>query len=286
MAKKKSSNKSKRKQNQSKSQQSQSTRNLSDAELKRKQRAIEKELKRRAERQRLQNIRNQRKDTIPVSRLTDAEISNWKKRLQPVIDEANKRIGELNAQGLDSSALTPLYDTGRQYFDLTHIVSQDELRNEITRARMFLASPSSRPDVAFMEQAMLSAEEYRGQFGNQHTLFKFNIHDVVDDNGRIIRSAIDPTIASRAFAAYRRLESESAALIGRQGQQGVYGSENLIIAIYDMEARGMDGQIYGRDLLDAWEREQQLEYNNIISGADDAIAIATNFEDFIERRMF
>lgn len=259
---------------------------LSRADFKRQQRAQKKKKKRIAERARLNAIKNQRKDVIPVSRLTLNEISNWKERLQPIVNEANKRIMELNSQGLSSSALESLHDSGREYFDLTHIYDQDELREEITRARIFLSNPSSRIDTAFMENAMLQAAEYRGQFGNKYTGTRFNIYDVLDDEGHLIRPAIDPDVASRAFAAYRRLEAESAALIGRQGEAGVFGSENLIIAIYDMEARGMDGQMYGRDLLDAWERERDLELSNIISGADDAVAIASSFEDYVQRRFF
>lgn len=284
MAKKKSKNSSKN--SAKKKQTSQPSGKLSRADLKRQQRAQKKEEKRFAERARLNAIKSQRKDVIPVSRLTPDEVSNWKERLQPVVNEANKRIMELNSQGLTSSALEAVHESGRDYFDLTHIYDQDELREEITRARIFLSDFSSRPDVAFMENAMAQAAEYRGQFGNQYSGRRFNINDVLDDEGRLIRTAIDPEIASRAFAAYRRLESESAALIGRQGEAGVYGSENLIIAIYDMEVRGMDGQMYGRDLLDAWERERNFELSNIMSGADDAVAIASSFEDYVHRRFF
>jgi len=233
--------------------------------------------------------RNQRKEVLPVSRLTDEEFADWKKRLQPVIDKANYRIQELHSQGITTVELNRFQgeDEGK-LFNIDSITDPNELRAVMTQVRTFLNDAGESNDKAFLESAMLSAELYRGQFGGQYKEGgkRFNLHDVVDDNGNLIRSSIDPDVASRAFAAYRRLEESYASVIGRQGGDGVYGSENLIIAIYDMEARGMDGQLYGRDLLETWMDEYLKELEGINFSLSDADAIIGSWNDFIDRRYF
>lgn len=232
---------------------------------------------------------NQRKTTLPVSRLTDKEFEEWKDKLQPVVESANYRIQELHSQGLTTVELER-YQNGdaEKMFNIDDITDPNELRAVMTQVRTFLNDAGDSSNKAFLESAMLSAELYRGQFGGQYKEEgkRFNLHDIVDDSGNLIRSSIDPDIASRAFRAYRNLESTYASVIGRQGGDGVYGSENLIIAIYDMEARGMDGQVYGRDLLETWMDEYLKELEGINFSLSDAEAIIGSWNDFIDRRYF
>lgn len=233
--------------------------------------------------------RNQRKEVLPVSRLTEEEFENWKKRLKPIIEKANYRIQELHSQGITTVELNRFQkDDEFKLFDIDSITDPNELRAVMTQVRTFLNDAGESNNKAFLESAMLSAEMYRGQFGGQYKEEgkRFNLYDVIDDEGNLIRSAIDPDTASRAFAAYRRLEETYASVIGRQGGDGVYGSENLIIAIYDMEARGMDGQLYGRDLLETWMDEYLQELEGINFSLSDAQAIIGSWEDFINRRYF
>ena len=84
----------------------------------------------------------------------------------------------------------------------------------------------------------------QGKFGNQYNKEEYNF-------ARYDITTIDKEIAERAFENYRKIESWRASQIGRQGQEGVYGSENLIIAMYDAEIRGLDSYAVGNDLLDA-----------------------------------
>lgn len=245
--------------------------------------------KQRRQKQSAKKEQQQRKEVLPVSRLTDEEFAEWKEKLKPVVEAANQRINELHSQGLTTVILEG-YQQGDEskMFNIDDIDDPNELRAVMTQVRNFLNDAGESNDKAFLESAMLSAELYRGQFGGQYKEEgkRFNLHDVVDDNGNLIRSAIDPEVASRAFAAYRRLEESYAAVIGRQGGDGVYGSENLIIAIYDMEARGMDGQMYGRDLLETWMDEYLKELEGINFSLSDAEAIIGSWNDFIERRYF
>jgi len=232
---------------------------------------------------------SQRKTTIPVSRLTESELENWKERFQPIVDAANYRIQELHEKGLTTLELERFQrgDETKE-FNIKDITDVNELRSTLTQIRVFLNDAGESDDKAFLETAMLSAELYRGQFGNeyQENKARFNLHDVVDEEGTIKRKAIDPDIASRAFRAYRRLEEEYAAVIGRQGSEGVYGSENLIIAIYDMESRGMDGQSYGKDLLESWMNEWLKEKEGVTFSLTEAEAMFGSWDDFINRRYF
>ena len=243
-------------------------------------------LKNRRERKR-QIERAVREQALPISRLTPAELRMWKERLQPVIDDANNRINALHNRFMTTVELDRFQQgDDKKMFDIFPIRDADELRAYMTNVRVVLNSMGTDDNKAFLETAMLEGEQYRGQFGNQYYEGgrRFNINNVVDDDGNIVRRAIDEETAKRAFAAYRRLEEEYGAVIGRQGQQGVYGSENLIIAIYDMEAKGMDGQVYGHDLLDAWLSEYQNEMEGVKLSFSDAEAIIGVWDDFISRR--
>lgn len=232
---------------------------------------------------------NQRKTTIPVSRLTESELEDWKERFQPIVDAANYRIQELHDKGLTTVELERFQrgDETKE-FNIKDITNVDELRAVLTQVRTFLNDAGESDDKAFLETAMLSAELYRGQFGNeyQENKARFNLHDVIDEEGTIKRLAINPDVASRAFQAYRRLEEEYGAVIGRQGAEGVYGSENLIIAIYDMESRGMDGQTYGKDLLESWMNEWLKEQEGVTFSLTEAEAMFGSWDDFINRRYF
>jgi hypothetical protein len=231
--------------------------------------------------------RNQRKAVMPVSRLTDEEFNEWKAAMQSIVDAANYRISELHSQGLTTMELER-FQRGdeNKLFDISDAETPNELRARMTEVRAFLNGAGESNEKALIESALISAEVYRGQFGNQFSGKRYNVDDVVDDRGNIIRYAIDEDVAKRAFAAYRRLEETYASVIGRQGGEGVFGSENLIIAIYDMEARGMDGQAYGKDLLEAWMDESLKEMEGVNLSLSDAEAIIGVWDDFINRRAF
>ena len=231
-------------------------------------------------------------------RLTDEDIVNYKARMQDVIDYANARIDAAMLNQTASIELDRfLQGDVNKRFDISDINDPGELRAYMTMVRTIIPTISESSEKAIIDTAFMSRAAYEGQFGNKwretyrdeegNVHYRhFNIHDVIDNEGRVIRRGIDPEIASKAFEAYRNLESEFAGYIGRQGQEGVYGSENLIIAIYDSFARGEDGQLFGHDLLNAWITQELGHLEGVRISLDEASAIITSWDDYIGRRMF
>lgn len=234
----------------------------------------------------------------PDNRLTHDDIVNYKDRMEEVIAYANSRIDAAMMKQQASIELDRfLQGDVNKRFDISDIDDPGELRSYMTMVRNILPTISEDSEKALIDTAFLARAEYEGQFGNQwREIYKdeegrshyrhYNIHDVVDDQGNVIRKAIDPEIASKAFEAYRKIEKEFAGYIGHQGAEGVYGSENLIIAIYDSYSKGEDGQLFAHDLMNAWITKELGHLEGIRLSLDDAQAIITTWDDYIGRRAF
>lgn len=236
-----------------------------------------------------QTAKTLRPDT-PISRLSDLEIGDYVADMQELVEYTNRRIDQLVNQGLTTVELYN-FQQGDEYarFDISGITKVGDLRAYMAEVRTVLASIEGEHGMrkAMLDTAAIESEYYRGQFGNNYRdQGGFNMASVVDDNGQILRMGVDKNVAQEAFAAYRRLEETYAPLIGRQGQEGVFGSENLIIAIYDYYARGMDGQMYGRDLLEAWSDEYLMEMEGINAELMSTATMVDLWEDYLNRRAF
>lgn len=229
----------------------------------------------------------QRALTLATSRLTADDLKLYKEEMQKIIDYANKRIDDLHKKGLDTVELHRFQEgDSNKHFELPRTNNPNTLRAYMTEVRVVLSSITESSNTPLLETAMMESAWYRGQFGNQYSGTRYNVHDVLDEEGNIIRRAIDSDIASKAFEAYRNLESEYGPIIGRQGQEGVYGSENLIIAIYDYYERGMDGQLYGKQLLEAWQDEFIKEMEGVNFSLNQATSIISQWDDFVSTRWF
>ncbi len=229
----------------------------------------------------------QRAITLAASRLTMDDVRLYKEEMQKIIDYANKRIDILHEKGLDTVELHRFQEgDSNKHFKLPSTNNPNTLRAYMTQVRVVLSSITESSNTPLLETAMMESAWYKGQFGNQYAGTRYNVHDVLDEEGNIIRRAIDSDIASKAFEAYRNLEQEYGPIIGRQGQEGVYGSENLIIAIYDYMERGMDGQLYGKQLLEAWQDDFIKEMEGINFSLDKATAIISQWDDFVSTRWF
>ena len=73
-------------------------------------------------------------------------------------------------------------------------------------------------------------------------------------------------------------ESNKAALIGRQGEKGVYGSENLILYMIDVHNRGLDELEYGHKALDEFELENLPEFKEMIQERNKVTGISGLFQ--------
>lgn len=196
-------------------------------------------------------------------KLSKSELNAWKLQLESLVSEANHRIETIQSAGYTSYALDRvIQEGGTDYFDLESVSNREELIREMTRMRVFINDKGSTLDGARLENAQISASQYKGKFGNEFNKEEFQF-------SRFDNTVIDKDVASRAFASYRRIEEHRAAeIIG----DGSYGSENLIIALYDAEIRGQDSLAYGEELLDtfikistdSWLRA--TENSNMITG--------------------
>lgn len=200
-------------------------------------------------------------------------IQTMKDRLEPLISEANRRIELLQSQGYASAALSRSeQETGRDYFTLDDATTRGEIIEEATRARVFLADETSTIEGAKIYTAQLNAAEFRGKFGNQYHTWehKFKNFDT---------SLIDEEIAKTVFSNYRKLEELRAADITGDG---AYGSENLIIAMYEAQVRGEDSFMVGIDQLDAHYRKKTREWQSRFERANEVGSILGTLVDYDE----
>lgn len=198
-------------------------------------------------------------------------IESMKERLEPLISEANRRAELLQSQGYASAALLRAeQETGRDYFTLDDANSRGEIIEEATRARVFLADETSTIEGAKIYTAQLNAAEFRGKFGNQYHTWehKFKNFDT---------SIIDEEIAKTVFSNYRKLEELRAADITGDG---AYGSENLIIAMYEAQVRGEDSFMAGLDQLDAHYRKKTVEWQSRFARANEVGSILGTMTDY------
>lgn len=223
--------------------------------------------KRRAKKYVEMKEKNKQKVEIIPRSISASQLADWKLQLEPLVYEANMRIEMIQSSGYTSFAVDRvIQEGGRDYFDLEDITTREDLIAENTRMRVFLNDQGSTMKGAKLETAQIYSEKYKGKFGSQ---YKNEANDYAFDT-----SIIDPEVAKKAFESYRRIEEDRASIIGKQGMPGVFGSENLIIAIYDAEIRGKDSQLYGKELLDAFEAESSFFIKKQHKSANEVNAIS------------
>lgn len=207
--------------------------------------------------------------------LSQYELEELKYEQKELVYEANRRIGQIKDAGYVSRAVDRVeHETGYEYFSLDNVETREDLIREVTRIRVFLNDDGSTIPGAKLETAQIYSEQYKGKFGNEYNNEenKFARYDIKSING---------DVASRAFENYRKIESHRASqIIG----DGAYGSENLIIALYDAEIRGLDSLIYGEELLDSYVLKESDEWESIKRDTMYMIPIGGHFEDNITGR--
>lgn len=206
-----------------------------------------------------------------------ANFERKRKQLEPIIDEANRRIGNIVNLGLQSAALSRVEEeTGRSYLTLDDAETIPQLITEATRARVFLNDKTSTIEGAKVYTAQLNAEEFRGKFGNQYHTWE---HKYKNFDTKVI----DEEVAKRVFENYRKLEELRAAdIVG----DGAYGSENLIIAMYDAEIHGEDSFMAGLDQLESHHKQKTEEWQERFERANSVVAILGFYADNDEERMY
>lgn len=218
----------------------------------------------------------QKVDILP-KKISASQLADYIEKFQPLVDVANGRIQAILEAGYNSLAVDRVeQQTGKEYFDLSDINNRGDLIARITAVRVFLADKGSTLDGAKLETMQSAYEKYKGKFGNQYNTEEHNY-------ARYDTTVIDGDIAKVAFEKYRKIESIRASQIGRQDQAGVYGSENLIIAMYDAEIKGLDSFDVGMDLLDSYMKDIDASWEPIKDEADSTIGISGLYLDNLKR---
>ena len=192
--------------------------------------------------------------------------------------EVNYRIKQIKDAGLTSRAVERIeHETGHEFLDFSAIETREDLIREITRARVFLGDDGSTIPGARIETAQIYGEQYKGKFGNEYNTEEHNF-------ARFDTKAIDPEVAKRAFESYRKIEEIRAAELANSGG---YGSENMIIALYDAEIRGQDSLVYGMDLLNALKLKNEDEWEFVTQDYNIISPMTVDLIDnIIGRRLF
>ena len=158
----------------------------------------------RAERKEISRLiaeekRAQRPQLLP-QKATDDEIISYLISMEDVISSVNARIDSLQSQGLTTIELSRFQEgDATKRFILPASLDPNEVRAYMTEVRVVAASIRDDSKKALLDTALVEAEIYRGQFGSQFPGAHYNVKDIFDDNGNIVRKGINPTIASKAF---------------------------------------------------------------------------------------
>ena len=159
---------------------------------------------------------------------------------------------------------------------------------EITAVRVFLADKGSTLNGAKLETIETNSAIYKGKFGNQYNNEEYNF-------ARYDITTIDEDAAKRAFENYRKIESIRASQIGTQKlaieTESVYGSENLIIAMYDFEINKDEKYSYfkgdsfdfANDILNTFIQQTDTAWKPIENEAEETMAISGVYYDNLKR---
>ena len=257
--------------------------------------------------------KNKARPTLPVkpdSQLTSDEFSAFRREMSAVIADANYQIDLTLERGEMSIELFRFLEGDRtKRFSIEDIQSPTELRAYMSQIDVIMSTIQPLSKKGMIDAALAEAEVYRGQFGNQHKNTytdeegvhnrHFNTLPVFDEHGNVIRRAVNPELAARTFSAYRRLEEQYAGYIGRQGQELMFGSENLIILLYDFYEKNSgadfdfsrsgstdDALLEFSPILRDWINAQVAQMEGVNSDFSRAHKIIADWDEYLERRWF
>lgn len=199
-------------------------------------------------------------------------MERMRKESSSLISEANRVMKLMSDEEIRTLGLQRLYDDftklGRFEFTLDDAKTYSEIVSEITRATNFLNdSESNILTGKRVNRNKELHEKYSSQLGSLSS-------NTYVQSG-LIASEKD---ASIIFANYRRIEEFHAARIGKQGQNGVYGSENLILYMIDVHNKGLDEYELGLEALEKFNIEQLPEWQELLKERNKVTGISGLFQ--------
>ena len=231
---------------------------------------------------------NKKVDLIP-RKLSASQLADYKEKFAPLVELANDNITKIKEAGYNSLAVDRIErQVGREYFDISSAKTRGELMAEITAVRVFLADKGSTLNGAKLETIETNSAIYKGKFGNQYNKEEYNF-------ARYDITTIDEDAAKRAFENYRKIEEIRASQIGTQKlaieTESVYGSENLIIAMYDFEINKDEKYSYfkgdsfdfANDILNTFIQQTDTAWKPIENEAEETMAISGVYYDNLKR---
>lgn len=199
-------------------------------------------------------------------------MEKMKKDSSQLIKEANRVLNLLDDNGVLTLSQQRVYDDfaklGRTEFSLDDAKSYEDIVSEITRAKNFLESPESNILTGSRQSVNRALKKKYGK----------KVESLSDNT--YLQSGLIPTEedAKKIFANYRKIEEYNAARIGKQGQKGVYGSENLILYMIDVHNRGLDEFEYGINALDQFDIERTPEFKELLKERNKVTGISGLFQ--------
>ena len=151
-------------------------------------------------------------------------INDMASQLGTFIKYANERIDEILASGYYSNSLEKIFDENGEYaFSMPKNPTKSDIYRISTQINAFLTSPDATVTGAKLTTQEMSRFYYKSNktFGKQDDpSWTYNV------------KLLDYAKAKLAFSVYRSIESTKAGAIYGESKLA-YGSENLIIDIYD-----------------------------------------------------
>ena len=237
----------------------------------------------------LEKKKSQQKVDIMPMKLSASQLAEYVEKFEPLVELANARIQSILEAGYNSLAIDRVeQQTGKEYFDLYDVKNREDLISRITAVRVFLADKGSTLNGAKLETIETNSAMYKGKFGNQYNKEEYNF-------ARYDITTIDEDAAKRAFENYRKIEEIRASQIGTQKlaieTESVYGSENLIIAMYDFEINKDEKYSYfkgdsfdfANDILNTFIQQTDTAWKPIEDESDSTLAISGYYLDNLKR---
>lgn len=198
-----------------------------------------------------------------AKRLKNHNLDEIRAQFHKLQNVANKRAEQLEEKGLDSyskayQAAVSKIGAYRErnfndLFDVYDTKRYREIKREVARIKKFLNDETSTVEGV---EKFIAAEKYKGAFSGDW----YKTYGVSYDKSRV-----DEEKAKIAFSMYRRLEENNTSyeeIVGRLG----YGSENLIMRIYDMV---VESGIENDDSIEYW-----AEYGDIMDRLKDSLNLS------------
>lgn len=199
-------------------------------------------------------------------------MNKMKEDANILLQEANRVMKMLTDNDINTLSLQrvkdELYSEGRASFSFDASKTYEDIVAEITRARTFLNAPDTNVLTGKRQQRN---EELRKKYGDK-------LQSLTDNTYVQSGMIASEDEAKQIFANYRRIEEYHMARIGKQGQKGVYGSENLILYMIDVHNMGLDEFEYGEKAILDFNLEQLPEFQEMLNERNKVTGISGLFQ--------